>query len=258
MTSREFTVGQLRVVVHNTREESGEAAAARTAELIQNAIDQRGQARIIVATGNSQLAFIDALVKHHEVDWQRVEVFHMDEYVGMSADHPASFRKWIRERVVERVRPAAAYYIEGDAEDLEAEMKRYANLLSARVPDLAFVGIGENGHIAFNDPPVADFCDPLVIKRVQLDERCRLQQVGEGHFPDLASTPTEALTLTCPALLAARHLICCVPELRKAQAVRDALLGPISTECPASILRTHGDAVLYLDSESASLLPELS
>jgi glucosamine-6-phosphate deaminase len=178
----------------------------------------------------------------------------MDEYVGISDKHPASFRLWLKTRVAEVVHPASMHYLGGDAADIDAELKRYAGLLAAAPIDLAFVGFGENGHIAFNDPHEADFNDPKVIKIVTLDEACRKQQVGEGHFPSMADCPSKAITLTCPTLLSAEHLVCCVPDARKSNAVRGALEGPISTDCPASIVRTHAHASIYLDGPSASLL----
>ena len=240
--------------VFESRQQLGQAAAERAASIIRAAVAERGRARVIVATGNSQLAFIDALTAMPDIPWSQTEIFHMDEYAGMPDTHPASFRKWIRERVVDRVKPAAAHYIEGDAADLKGECERYAGLLNAGPIDVAFVGIGENGHIAFNDPHVANFQDPLTIKVVDLDEACRRQQVGEGHFPSMDDVPREALTLTCPALLRAAHLVCCVPDARKANAVKCSVEGPISEACPGSSLRTHLDATLFLDRQSASLL----
>jgi glucosamine-6-phosphate deaminase len=247
----------LSVHLYPSGQELGAAAAARTASVIRDAVSMRGRVRMIVATGNSQLEFIDALTKIAGLPWHAAEIFHMDEYAGMSADHPASFRRWIRERVTERVHPASADYLDGEAADRKAECDRYAALLNAAPVDLAFVGIGENGHIAFNDPHVADFDDPLTVKVVELDEACRRQQAGEGHFATVADVPREALTLTCPALLRARHLICCVPESRKAAAVRASLEGPLTEACPGSALRTHPDAHLFLDCDSASLLRPL-
>ena len=243
-----------RVRVYASLDALGAAAARQAAGVIQDAITQSGRARIVIATGNSQLALIDALVRRQGVEWNKVDVFHMDEYVGISRDHPASFRKWIRNRVEEKVHPGSMEYLEGDAPDLEAEMARYARLLFAGPIDLAFVGIGENGHIAFNDPAVADFEDLLTVKRVLLDEDCRRQQVGEGHFANMDAVPREALTLTCPALFRAQSWICSVPEARKAKAVRGALEGPISTACPGSLVRTHPNATVYLDTESSALL----
>ena len=241
--------------VFDSRQQLGEAAAQRASSLIQSAVAERGRARVIVATGNSQLAFIDALTSMPGIPWDAVEIFHMDEYAGMSDTHPASFRKWIRERVVDKVNPAAAHYIHGDVPDLKAECERYSQLLNSAPVDLAFVGIGENGHIAFNDPHVANFKDPLTMKVVDLDEACRKQQVGEGHFASVDEVPREALTLTCPALMRAEHLVCSVPDARKANAVKRSIEGPISESCPGSLLRKHPDAVLFLDKQSASLLP---
>jgi glucosamine-6-phosphate deaminase len=244
----------LSVHLYPSSKEAGAAAAALTAARIRDAVASRGRVRIIVATGNSQLDFIDALTSIPNLPWHAAEIFHMDEYAGMAANHPASFRKWIRERVTDRVHPASADYLDGQAQDLRAECDRYTALLNAAPIDLAFVGIGENGHIAFNDPHVAKFEDPLTVKVVDLDENCRRQQVGEGHFATLADVPREALTLTCPALLRARQLVCCVPEARKAEAVRTSLEGPLTESCPGSALRTHPEAHMYLDEEAASLL----
>ena len=178
-------------------------------------------------------------------------MFHLDEYVGMTDSHPASFRRWNKSRLVDKVNPRTAHYLAGDAADLEIEMKRYGDLITAAPIDVAFVGFGENGHIAFNDPHVADFKDPQIVKRVLLDETCRRQQVGEGHFQHIDSTPREALTLTCSALMSARTWICCVPEARKARAVKASLESNISTQCPASLVRAHPLAFLYLDAQSA-------
>ena len=231
-----------------------ESAAHEAAALIRTAVERNGHARIVVATGNSQVAMMAKLVEMPDIPWSQVEAFHLDEYVGLSATHPASFRRWIRTRFEEKVRPRVVHYLEGNAADLDAELNRYSALLAAGPLDLAFIGIGENGHIAFNDPPVANFLDPVRVKRVPLDDMCRLQQVGEGHFPNLATVPKEAVTFTCPQLMAAENLVCSVPDLRKANAVRDSLEGPLTTACPGSLLRIHPRATLYLDAESASKL----
>jgi glucosamine-6-phosphate deaminase len=204
------------------------------------------------ATGNSQLAFLDALVREPGVEWGSVVGFHMDEYVGIPADHPASFRRYLRERLVERVPIGAFHFIDGDAPDPGAECHVYAELLRAHPLDLCCLGIGENGHLAFNDPPVADFDDPLDVKIVDLDDACRRQQVGEGHFPDVDAVPLRAVTVTIPALLHAGTVLAIVPEARKRTAVRRALEEPVSTACPASILRSQPHAVLHLDADSAS------
>ncbi|HEV2326258.1 MAG TPA: glucosamine-6-phosphate deaminase [Terracidiphilus sp.] len=250
----EYSYGNARVRIYSTRRKMGLAAAEDAAAHIRKTVEERGLARIMIATGNSQLDVIDSLVKQPTVPWKLTEIFHMDEYLGLAADHPASFRRWIRERVEEPLHGVRVNYIEGDAPDPEVEMRRYTQLLRSGPIDLAFVGFGENGHIAFNDPPMADFEDPCMMRRVTLDEACRRQQVGEGHFHTLADVPAEALTVSCSGLLRARAWICCVPEQRKAQAVHRALLGEISTECPASIVRTHANAKVYLDPESASVL----
>lgn len=239
--------------IFRSRDALGQAAAAKSTEIIQAAIATRGFARILVATGNSQLDVIRHLVAQ-DVDWGKVDVFHLDEYIGIRPDHPASFHLWIQTRFVEKTRPRRVEYLDGLAADPDAEAHRYAGLLAAQPVDLAFVGVGENGHVAFNDPHVADFNDPLLVKRVQLDEVSLRQQVGEGHFPDLASVPREALSVTCTGLLRAQYWVCCVPERRKAPAVKAALEGPLTTACPGSLIRSHPRAFVYLDTESASLL----
>jgi glucosamine-6-phosphate deaminase len=229
-------------------------AADAAAAIIRACIREKGQARLMVGTGNSQLQMVHSLVRAPGIEWDKVEAFHLDEYVGISRDHPASFRYWIRNHFAVPTRAKVTHYIEGDAPDLDGMLRHYAELLRAAPVDLAFVGIGENGHIAFNDPHVADFADPLLIKRVTLDEACRRQQVGEGHFRDMGSVPAEAISVTCPGLFRAEHWVCCVPDRRKAQAVRGSLEGPLSVACPGSLVQNHPSASVYLDLESASLL----
>jgi glucosamine-6-phosphate deaminase len=248
-----FKNGNAHVEVYGSAAAAGRAAAAQAAELIRRAIAEQGHARVIAATGNSQIPVADALVEQ-DINWKAVELFHMDEYAGMKPDHPSSFRHWIRTRLEDKTHPGVAHYLNADASDLDAEMCRYSQLLNAAPIDVAFVGFGENGHIAFNDPPVADFNDPLTVKKIMLDEACRAQQAGEGHFRDMASVPREAATITCPGLFRAKSWICCVPEQRKAEAVRNALEGPVSEICPASLVRTHPHAHVFLDSGSASQL----
>ena len=250
---RSFTVRDVPVHVFDDKRDMGAAAASESAAYIGEGIVQRGVARIIVGTGNSQNEVIDEL-KRLPVDWASVEVFHMDEYVGMADTHPASFRRWLRTRVADVVHPKMTYYLAGDAADIDAEAQRYSELLTQAPIDVCFVGFGENGHIAFNDPHVADFGDPHVVKCVDIDERCRMQQVGEGHFCDLDTVPQTAITLTCPALMRALHVIACVPDERKAEAVHNAIEGLLSTNCPASVIFTHPSASVYLDSRSASML----
>jgi glucosamine-6-phosphate deaminase len=232
-----------------------EAAAADIAATLTDAAGARGQANAMFATGNSQLEMLDALSRYGGVPWNLIQVFHMDEYVGMSDTHPASFARYIRERIAEPCRPDTVHYIDGDNPDgANAEAERYAKLLAGAPLDLCVMGIGENGHLAFNDPPVADFDDPLDVKVVELDDACRRQQVGEGHFATVADVPTHAITATIPALLRARQVVVVCPERRKAPAVARALQGTVSTACPASVLQTQDHVRLYLDADSASLL----
>ena len=244
----EFHVDQLRVRAFATRAEMGARAGADAAAEIR----AHGNARVILASAPSQNELLDALVRT-DLDWSRVTLFHMDEYAGLDAAHPASFRRYQRERVLDRIRPAAFHGIAGEAE-ADAECARYAALLATAPIHVVCLGIGENGHIAFNDPPVADFADPALVKVVALDDACRRQQVNDGCFPTLDEVPWHALTLTIPTLLRGGALFCAVPGPRKANAVRDALRGPVATSCPASILRTHPHATLYLDADSAALL----
>lgn len=250
----QFNVDQMPVEIYPNNAALGAAAAARAAEILSAAVAAQGQARLVLATGNSQLTFHQALRALPGIPWERITVFHMDEYAGMRPDHPASFRRFLQEKIIGAVRPAAFHGVQGEAPSPENECARYAALLQAAPVDLCCLGIGENGHIAFNDPPYADFDDPAWVKVVALDEKSRRQQVGEGHFPDLAAVPTHALTLTIPALLSARAMLCIVPEGRKAEAVRAALRGPLTEDCPASILRTRAYCRLYLDADSAALL----
>ncbi len=252
--SRSFTVDSLEVRVFATQAELAQAAAWEAQAVLQEAITKADSATVIFAAANSQIQFLAALVPLGGIDWSKVTMFHMDEYVGLDARHPASFRRFLRERVEQRVRPKAFHWIEGEAMQPLAECERYANLLTSQPIDLCLLGIGENGHLAFNDPAVADFADRHAVKLVKLDEACRQQQVGEGHFASLADVPQYALTLTIPALCAARRMLCIAPERRKAQAVRDALRGPVSPECPASWLRRQAHCTLCLDAESASLV----
>ncbi len=250
--ARRFQVDSLQVEVYPSNAALGASAAAQAAAILRDAIARNGEARVILASANSMLTFIDALTKKEELDWSKITCFHMDEYVGISSSHSASFAGWMKARVLETVKPKAFNFVNGEATDPEAEAKRYAALLQEKPIDLTCMGIGENGHIAFNDPPVADFNDPLPMKLVELEERCKQQQVGEGHFPSLDAVPTHAFSLTIPTLLSGKKIICIVPEKRKAEAVKNTLEGPISTACPSSILRQQSNAVLFLDEDSAS------
>jgi len=244
----------MEIRVFDTKQELGRAAAERAKAAIGEAVARSGEARVIAATGASQFEFLDALTSLRGIDWGRVEMFHLDEYVGVPDTHPASFRRYLRERIVERVKPRVFHFLAGDAPDPAEECRRVGALLARAPIDVAFVGIGENGHLAFNDPGVADFDDPLDVKVVTLDDACRRQQVGEGHFPDLDAVPAQAMTVTIPALLRAAVVLAIVPEGRKAQAVHDALTDPVSTACPASVLRTRDGVVLHLDLDSSAEL----
>jgi glucosamine-6-phosphate deaminase len=254
VTIEQWRVRKLAVRAGSDTAEIAAAAARQAASVLATAVAARGAANAMFATGNSQLAFLAELGRQGDVPWERVTAFHMDEYVGLAPDHPASFRRYIRERIADAVHPASVHYVDGSASDPAAECHRYSGLLRAHPLDLCCMGIGENGHLAFNDPGVADFADPEDLKVVELDEACRRQQVGEGHFPSVDAVPRFAITVTIPALLRAGTVVVVCPEERKAPAVRAALEGPVSTACPASILTTREHATLYVDAGSASLL----
>ncbi len=229
----------------------GHGAADYVEEKLKEAIHRKGFANLILATGTSQFPFLEAL-KERDIDWKKITVFHLDEYKGISDRHPASFRKYLKDRILDAVSPKEIYFLNGDTENIEKEMDRYTSALKEHDIDIACIGIGENGHIAFNDPPVADFDDPKLVKLVTLDDACRNQQLGEGWFPTLADVPEQALTLTIPAIMACKAISCVVPDQRKAKAVYDTLYNPVGTDCPASILRTHPKARLFLDQGSAA------
>lgn len=246
-------IDKLHVAIYDSNETLGQAAANDLVQILNAAIAEQGQTSIIIATGNSQLSFVKALRAHSGVSWDKITVFHMDEYVGVSGDSPFSLQHWAVTQLVNVVHPRMFYPIRGDAPDLEAEMARYADLLMTYPPIACVLGIGENAHIAFNDPP-ANFHTDKVIDIVPLEVRSRQQQVGEGHFKRLDDVPQKALSLTVPALLKPPHVLAVVPEARKAVAVKAALEGPVTPDCPASILRTFPHVKLYLDRDSASLL----
>jgi glucosamine-6-phosphate deaminase len=249
----ETKVDLLPVTVYKTNEAMGQAAALEAAEIIKTAIKQKGAANIIIATGNSQLTFLEALRELAGIDWSKVTIFHMDEYIDLPEGHPASFPTFLRRHLLDHIpQPTAFYPVKARAGQIEADCAEYAAFLHTHAADLCAMGIGENGHIAFNDPPFAEFDDPVWVKVVRLDEMSRRQQVGEGHFGGLDEVPTHAITLTIPALLSADRVLCIVPEGRKAEAVDQALNGPISESCPASILRENPHVHLYLDADAAA------
>jgi glucosamine-6-phosphate deaminase len=240
--------------VFDTAGEMGAAAAADAAERIVAAIERAGQANIILATGASQFATLHGLIGHTEIDFARVVMFHLDEYIGLDDQHPASFRRYLRERFVDRAGPLrAVHWVRGDATDPVAECRRLGEIIAEHLIDVALIGIGENGHLAFNDPP-ADFDTEEPYLVVDLDERCRRQQLGEGWFPTLDDVPRRAISMSIRQILKSRLIIVSVPDERKAQAVHDAFEGPLTNHCPASILREHGDCHLYLDAAAASRL----
>lgn len=241
----------LRVYVFQSNAKLGLAAAHAAAEKIQLTLASHGVANLILATGNSQLTFLQA-IRALPIDWSRINIFHMDEYVGLQRGHLASFPEFLKIHLVDHIKPRGFYPIDASQGDPKSICDAYAQLLKSFPPDLCILGIGENGHIAFNDPPFADFHDPYWVKPVKLDQRSRLQQVNEGHFSSLSQVPSHAVTLTIPALLSASHMLCLVPEARKAEAVQKTLLGPIQPACPASILRQTAHCQLFLDIDSAS------
>jgi glucosamine-6-phosphate deaminase len=232
----------------------GRAAAADAAEHIRAALGKQGRADIILATGTSQLKTLDALVAAEGIDWSKVTMFHLDEYIGLSCTHRASFRKYLLDHFVTRApRLAGVHFVNGDVADPVAECRRLGALISAVTIDVALVGIGENGHLAFNDPP-ADFQSDRPYIIVDLDDRCRRQQLGEGWFARFEDVPSRAISMGIRQILKSRHIVVSVPDQRKAEAVRNTLEGPISPNCPASILRTHPSCRIYLDEPAASLL----
>jgi glucosamine-6-phosphate deaminase len=245
------------VATFDSRLELAQAAASQAAGFIGQAIEARGQAYVIAATGASQFEFLDTLTLEPNVDWAQVTFFHLDEYVGLPKTHPASFRCYLQERIVDRIQPGTFHFLNGDAPDPKAECRRVGELISRQTIDVAFVGIGENGHLAFNDPP-ADFEteEPYLI--VELDEACRRQQVGEGWFETVSDVPVQAISMSIQQILKARHVLCVVPDRRKAKAVRDCLELEVSPLRPASILRQHARTTIYLDTESAALLKSTS
>jgi glucosamine-6-phosphate deaminase len=251
MSVTQFTKDKLNVSVFDGTDEMAVAAAVSVSQRLQKAVEQKNKANLILATGASQFGFLKHL-QQQEIEWDKVKVFHLDEYKNLPESHPASFRKYLKERILDAVKPYEVHFLNGDASDIDAEMTRYEELLKTNPVDVACIGIGENGHIAFNDPPVADFNDPKWVKAVALDEDCRNQQLGEGWFSTFNEVPTYALTLTIPAIMSCKTISCVVPDGRKANAVYHALHKPITTKCPATILRKHPDAALYLDKYSAS------
>lgn len=250
---KELKAGKALVKILSTRRELGAAAARDASRTIQALLKENEEINIIFAAAPSQNEFLEKLCEDNAIDFSRINALHMDEYIGLPRSAPQAFGNYLDSHIFSKVKFKSVHYINGENPDLEDECARYADLISKFPPHIVFMGVGENGHIAFNDPHVAKFDDPKVIKSVELDTVCRTQQVNDGCFKSLEEVPSRALTLTIPALLKARHIFCMIPAITKAAAVKNAIEGEITEQCPASILRTK-DATIYLDSESASLL----
>lgn len=243
----------MEVRVYDTKAAMAAEAGRHAGTALRDAIARSGHAHVIAATGASQFEFLDALVKEPGIEWARTIFFHLDEYVGLPATHPASFRRYLKERIVDRVHPGAFHFIDGDAPDPEAECRRVGDLIAQHPIDVAFVGIGENGHLAFNDPP-ADFETRRPYLVVQLDAACRRQQLGEGWFASIEDVPERAISMSISQIVKSGQIVCVVPDARKAQAVRDCLEGEVSPSHPASVLQRHPRTTVFLDADSAALL----
>lgn len=245
----------MKIVIGADKLDMAGRAADAAAAVIRKAIAERGEARMIVATGASQFEFLAALVEEPGIDWTKVTGFHLDEYVGLPVTHPASFRAYMRERFVSKTpQPMKAFHeVNGNAPDTAAECARLESLVREAPIDVACIGIGENGHIAFNDPP-ADFDTNAAYRVVPLDEKCRMQQVGEGWFASLDEVPAYAFSMTVKQIMWSRAIVCTVPDARKADAVKGAVEGPVTNRCPSSVLQLHPDCAMFLDPPAASKL----
>ncbi len=252
-----FTKGMLEVRIFTDREGMGKEAAINVSDAIQKLLEAKDEINMIFAAAPSQSDFMKELIADKAIKWEKINAFHMDEYIGLEKDAPQGFGNFLKRHLFNQVPFKSVHLINGLAENPEAECKRYADLLDNNPVDIVCLGIGENGHIAFNDPPVANFNDPKQVKVVELDLPCRQQQVNENLFKGLELVPTHAITITIPALLRAQQMFCMVPAKNKANAVYDTLNSEISEACPASILRTKEGVILYLDKDSASLLEEI-
>ncbi len=245
----------MEIQILETKEEMGKAAARKAEEVLKAAITAQGKATFVAATGTSQFEFLHALTRSSSVDWSKTTMFHLDEYVGIPETHPASFRGYLKERLIDKVHPGEIHLIAGDAPDPEEECQRLNTIISARTIDVAFVGIGENGHLAFNDPP-ADFVTEKPYLVVQLDDACRRQQLGEGWFSGFEDVPQKAISMAIRQIMKSEVIICTVPDRRKARAVQACVEGEISPQHPASILKEHPQAFLFLDKDAASGLKQ--
>ena len=249
-----FQKDKLRAQVYPTRREMGLAAAKNVAEKICTLLAQQAEVNMIFAAAPSQNEFLKVLSGSNHIDWQRINAFHMDEYVGLPIDAPQGFGNFLKERIFDQVPFRSVNYLNGNHQQLDRECERYTALLQQHPVDVVCMGIGENGHIAFNDPHVARFDDPALVKVVDLDETCRMQQVNDGCFASIDEVPTHALTLTVPALMSGRYLFCMVPARSKAWAVYHTIHDPVSEAIPATCMRMHENAILYADAESTEML----
>ncbi len=251
-TIKEMQAGKLKVKVSETRKDMGELAAMEMAAGLKQLLKEKDEVNIIFAAAPSQNEFLETLIQIKGIEWSRVNAFHMDEYIGLDKKAPQGFGNFLRDRIFGKVGFKTVHYLDGNARNPEEECIRYANLLKQSPVDIVCMGIGENGHIAFNDPYVALFDDPELVKIVELDEKCRQQQVNDGCFSRFADVPVHALTLTIPALIAGKYLFCMVPGKTKAEAVTRTIKGEMDQSCPASILKGHDHAVLYIEKDSAA------
>jgi glucosamine-6-phosphate deaminase len=254
MMTKEFLKDKLQVKIYNNRGEMGASAAKLAAQCLRELLQRKDEVNIIFAAAASQNEFLKALAEEKELEWNRVNAFHMDEYTGLPVSHPQRFGNFLNEKIFSKLPLKQVYYLNADGNDTEEESQRYAALLEKMPPDVTFMGIGENTHLAFNDPHVADFNDPVLVKIIDLDEPCKHQQVHDGCFPTVNDVPSYAYTLTIPALLQAKYIFCMVPGKNKAQAVKHTLNEAVSAKYPSTSIRNHANAILFLDQDSASLI----
>jgi glucosamine-6-phosphate deaminase len=245
----------MKIIIADTSKTLGQLAGTEAAALIRQILSEKGKANIILATGTSQFETISQLISEENIDWSKVTMFHLDEYIGLPVTHPASFRKYLKERFLEKVSPTPDHFLINGETNLEEEIERLSTAISEHPIDVALVGIGENGHLAFNDPP-ADFETENPYLIVNLDEPCRLQQMNEGWFATLGDVPSQAISMSVKQIMKSTHIICSVPDLRKAQAVKDSIEQDVSNRYPASILQLHENCSFFLDKDSASLSSE--
>ncbi|HYE80623.1 MAG TPA: glucosamine-6-phosphate deaminase [Clostridia bacterium] len=252
---RSFNVNKLNVSVFPTRDLMGKACAREAGEIIRSLLAEKEYVSIIFASAPSQMEMLNALINEKGIEWDRVKAFHMDEYIGLPADAPQSFGNYLKIRLFTKLPFKSVFYMDGNAPDIEGECERYSKLLRDNPPDISFLGIGENGHIAFNDPHIADFEDPLPVKiNSHLDFTCRQQQVNDVWFKSLEDVPSQAITITITGLMKAQYIFTTVPGKTKQNIIKKCIEGPISIECPATIIRTHDKSRLFLDDDSAALL----